>query len=229
MTEAARPLPGRLPGPRPAPTRTTGGATLALVPPRAATRASAPARRPIHVVVAVGMTAGLYAVALAGVATLQSASDLQLTADRAPTANAVAGLKSAHDAMEASLGTLNGAYTHAADGYAGIARGIVGHEEALARLGQQVQAAAGSAAALSVPVISLAPVRPVGPASTYGGPATRSAAAGGGTSAVSNGPAPAAAVAIPRPAPLPVVSVSAPVSAPAPVVHACTTASGKPC
>lgn len=219
MTEAARPLPGRLPGPRPAPTRTAGSAPLVLVPPTATTRAAAPARRPIHVVVAVGMTAGLYAISLAGVAALQSASDLQLATDRAPAAGAVAGLKSAHDAIEASLGTLNGAYAHAADGYQGIAKAIVGHEKALAALGQQVQAAAGSAAALSVPAISLAPVRPAGPVPAYSGPATRSVASAAG----SGGSAPAA------PAPLPVVSVSAPVSAPAPVVHACTTASGKPC
>ena len=233
MTEAARPLPARLPGPRPAPTRAAGGATTTLVPPTAATRAAAPARRPIHVVVAVGMTAGLYAISLAGVAALQSASDLQLATDRAPAANAVAGLKSAHDAIEASLGTLNGAYAHAADGYTGIAKAIVGHEQALAKLGQQVQAAAGSAAALSVPVISLAPVWPVGPTTASSGSATRSVApASGGGSAAVSAPAPAApaaAVAAPKPAPLPVVSVAPPVSAPAPVVHACTTASGKPC
>ncbi|HZL14751.1 MAG TPA: hypothetical protein VFC97_01450 [Verrucomicrobiae bacterium] len=228
MTEAARPLPGRLPGPRPAPTRTAGSASLGLVPPTAATRAAAPARRPIHVVVAVGMTAGLYAISLAGVAALQSASDLQLAADRAPAADAVAGLKSAHDAIEARLGTLNGAYAHAADVYQGIAKAIVGHEQALAALGQQVQAAAGAAAALSVPVISLAPAQSSGSASAYAGPATRSVApAAGSRGSVPAGPA--AAVSVPKPAPLPVVSVAAPVSAPAPVVHACTTASGKPC
>ncbi len=206
------------------------------MPPTAATRAVAPGRRPIHVVVAVGMTAGLYAISLAGVAALQSASDLKLAADRAPAADAVAGLKSAHDAIEASLGTLNGAYTHAADGYQGIAKAIVGHEQALAKLGQQVQSAAGWAAALSVPVISLAPVPPNASASGSGVPATRGAAPATRSAAAApaaGGPAPAAApaavVAVPAPAPLPVVSVSAPVSAPAPVVHACTTASGKPC
>ena len=231
MTEAALPLPGRLPGPRPAPTRTAGGASLGPVPPTAVTRAAAPARRPIHVVVAVGMTAGLYAISLAGVAALQSASDLQLAADRAPAADAVAGLKSAHDAIEASLGTLNGTYARAADAYQGIAKAIVGHEQALAALGQQVQAVAGSAAALSVPVISLAPAQSSGSASAYSGPATRSVApaAANAGSAPAAPAAPAAAVAVPKPAPLPVVSVAPPVSAPAPVVHACTTASGKPC
>ena len=237
MTEAARPLPGHLPGPRPAPTRTAGGGPLGLVRPAAATRAAAPGRRPIHVVVAVGMTAGLYAISLAGVATLQSASDARLAAGRAPAADAVAGLTSAHDALEASLGTLNDAYARAAGAYAGIAKAIVGHEQALAALGQQVQAAAGSAAALSVPAISLVVPRRSGSASTASAPTTRSVAHAAAPSA-GNAPAPAApvvpavpaaAVTVPKPAPLPVVSVSAPVSAPAPVVHACTTASGKPC
>ena len=228
MTEAIRTLPGRAPGARPAPAlgsrpvpaRTAGSATIGLVPPNAVARTAGSTRRPVHVVVAVGMTAGLYAISLAGVAMLQSASDLQLAADRAPAADAVAGLKSAHDAMEASLGTLSGAYAHAADGYKGIANGIVGHEQALAALGQQVQAAAGSAAALSVPVISLAPARPSGPASAYAPPGARS----GGPAAA----APVSSVSAPQPAPLPVVSVSAPVVS-KPAVNACTTASGKPC
>jgi hypothetical protein len=225
MTEAVRTLPGRapgarpvpMPGARPVPARTVGNATVGLVLPNAVARTAVATRRPVHVVVAVGMTAGLYAFSLAGVAMLQSASDLQLAADRAPAADAVAGLKSAHDAMEASLGTLSGAYAHAADGYKGIAQGIVGHEQALAALGQQVQAAAGSAAALSVPVISLAPA---GSASGYGGSGSRI-----------SGPAAAAPVSagsVPRQAPLPVVSVSAPVVS-KPAVNACTTASGKPC
>jgi hypothetical protein len=157
MTEAIRSLPGRAPGPRPATGQTAGVAAHRRVAPIAAPRAAVATRRPVPVVVAVGMTAGLYAISLAGVAMLQSASDLQLAADRAPAADAVAGLKSAHDAMEASLGTLSGAYAHAADGYKGIAKGIVGHEQALAALRQQVEAAAGSAAALSVPSLSRLP------------------------------------------------------------------------
>jgi hypothetical protein len=205
------------------------------VPPLAAARPAAPTRRPIHVVVAVGMTAGLYAISLAGVTALQSASDLQLAADRVPAADAVAGLKSAHDAMESSLGTLTGAYAHAADSYTGIAKGIVDHEKALAKLGQQVQAAAGWAAALSVPAVSIAP--PVSSGSSgSGAPVARSNGPEAGTSApAAANPAPAAAAAqapvvvAPKPPPLPVVSISPPVVSAPPPVHACTTASGKPC
>ena len=159
MTEPARAIPGGKPPAfraRPLPAR------LSIVPPLAAARPAAarPAaatRRPIHVVVAVGMTAGLYAVSLAGVTALQSATDAQLAADRAPAAGAVAQLKGTHDAMESGLARLAGAYTKAADGYRAITDGIAGHEQALTALEQQVRAAAGSVAALSVPSLARLP------------------------------------------------------------------------
>ena len=159
MTEPARAIPGGKPPAfraRPLPAR------LSIVPPLAAARPAAarPAaatRRPIHVVVAVGMTAGLYAVSLAGVTALQSATDAQLAADRAPAAGAVAQLRGTHDAMESGLARLAGAYTKAADGYRAITDGIAGHEQALTALEQQVKAAAGSAAALSVPSLARLP------------------------------------------------------------------------
>lgn len=208
-----RGLPGQAPG-RAAVERSPGATSLGVVPPTPAARPSPPVRRPVHVVVAVGMTAGLYALSLAGVTALQSAANAQLAADHAPAAGAVAGLKSAHDAMEASLGTLAGAYARAADGYRVIAKGITGHEQKLAALGQQVQAAAGSAAALSVPTLSLLP------------------SGSGGAGAGSRGSTPAVqvpGVSVQNLAPLPAVSGSAVSTGSRPVVNACTTASGKPC
>lgn len=162
MTESARATPGRdpraLPA-RPLPARPIGQHTLpdrpaTQVPSRAGTaRTPGTATRSP----AVGMTAGLYAVSLAGVTVLQSATDTQLAADRAPAAGAVAQLKSTHDAMEGSLDRLAGAYTKAADGYQAITDGIAWYEQALAALEQQVKAAAGSAAALSVPSLARLP------------------------------------------------------------------------
>lgn len=258
MTQPARALPPEdhlaLPaggsgpnGPGTRPSR-PGAPGLVLVPPLKAPRPPAPARRPVHVVVAVGMTAGLYAVSLAGVTSLQSAADAQLAADRAPAEGVVAQLKSTHDAMEDSLARFASAYTRAANGYQAIAKGIAGHEQALASLGHQVQAAAGSAAALSVPTITLptfsAPTlagggRPASGASgsaAGGGVRPRTAASAPSVSApgvsTPNVSAPgvsAASVPAPVLAPLPVVSNSAPVVNTPPVVNACTTASGKPC
>jgi hypothetical protein len=166
-------------------------------------------RRPIHVVVAVGITAGLYAVSLAGVSALQSATDMQLAAALAPAVNAATHLKGAHDAMEASLDRLAGAYLRAATGYQAISDGIAGHERSLAALRRRVEAAASSAAALSIPDLSQPAYRPAG-----------NAADGGQL---------APALAAPSLTRLPVVSGSVAAPASRPVVNACTTASGKPC
>lgn len=103
------------------------------------------------------MTAGLYAVALAGVTALQSAADTQLAAAHAPAVGAVAQLKSTHDAIESSLNNLAGTYTKAANGYQAISSGIAEHEQALAALRAQVSAATGSAAALSVSSLARLP------------------------------------------------------------------------
>ena len=54
------------------------------------------------------MTAGLYAVSLAGVASLQT-SGARLAADRAPAVDAVARLRQSHDALESRLAQLDGA------------------------------------------------------------------------------------------------------------------------
>lgn len=226
MTEPARAIPGADPRARPVhplPDRPAtqvsgragkpGTATLRVVPPLATARPATarPAtatRRPIHVVVAVGMTAGLYALSLAGVTALQSATDAQLAADRAPAAGAVAQLKSTHDAMESSLDRLAGVYTKAADGYQAIIEGIAGHEQALASLRKQVDAAAVAAAALSVQSL------------------TRPAAVSHGASV---GGSRTTALSAPSLARLPAVSSSAASAVSRPVANACTTASGKPC
>ena len=184
-------------------------AALTLVPPLVERRAVAATRRPIHVAVAVGVTASLYAVSLAGVTGLQSSADARLAADRAPAAGAVAQLRDTHDAMESSLDVLADAYTNAANGYRTIADGIAGHETALAALRKQVDAAAVSVDALSVPGLSR-------PAAAYPRPS-------GGTSRT------AAAASAPSLARLPAVPGSVAPPARRPVVNACTTASGKPC
>jgi hypothetical protein len=183
MTEAARPLaePGR-PGPdlHPGPglrsgvdprpgvrgtagigvrggaPRQAGGPFLTVVA-RRPVAASAGPRRPMHVAVAIGVTAGVYAISLAGVTGLQAASNAQLAADRAPAIDAVAQLKASHDALDAGLSKLDGAYTDAASRYSAITDQIAGHENDLSQLGSQVKAAEGSASTLTVPTVSRLP------------------------------------------------------------------------
>jgi hypothetical protein len=146
LPSAQRALPARPRTPPPA-----GERHLAVVPPRPVARPTAAGRRPVHVVVAVGFTAGLYAISLAGVTVLQTSTDAQLATDRAPAADAIERLRQSHDALESRLTQLDGAYATAADQYKAVTDGIAGHEKALDNLGKQVTKAAGSAAALSVP------------------------------------------------------------------------------
>ncbi len=126
---------------------------LTIVPPRARTAAGAPSRTPVHVAAALGISAGIYAVSLAGVTSLQAATNAQLATDRAPAAEAVAKLKATHDALDAGLARLDTAYAGAASSYSAITRQISDHEQALARLGTQVKMAEGSASSLAVPSV----------------------------------------------------------------------------
>ncbi len=124
---------------------------------RAGTRTAAPARRPVHVVVAIGVTAGLYAVSLAGVSALQAGTDARLAAERAPAAAAVDALRTSHDQAEAQLARLAAGFSGAAVTYRQIADDIAGHEAALGLLGTQVATVEGSAASLRVPTFSRLP------------------------------------------------------------------------
>jgi hypothetical protein len=127
--------------------------STAHVVPRAATAT----RRPVHVAVAVGMTAGLYAVSLAGVTALQHDTDARLAAERAPASAAVEALRSTHDALEADLVGLSAGYSGAAETYRVVADRIGAHESALTSLGTRVAAVEGSASSLRVPAVPRLP------------------------------------------------------------------------
>ena len=58
-------------------------------------------RRPIHLAVFLGLSAGAYAVSLAGVTALQSQSEASVLADRTPTVSAIAEISARNDALEA--------------------------------------------------------------------------------------------------------------------------------
>jgi hypothetical protein len=132
--------------------------TLTVVPePRVVARPAAATRRPVHVAVTVGVTAGLYAISLAGVTALQAGTDARLAAERAPAAAAVEALRSTHDQLEADLTRIEAGYDGASAAYGTIADAIAGHETALGQLGKRVAAVEGSAAALHVPSVASLP------------------------------------------------------------------------
>lgn len=109
------------------------------------------ARRPVHLAVLTGATAGVYAMTLAGVTGLQASTDARLAAARDPIVAAIAEQQVAHDHLEAAVEAADAAYAAAAARYAALLASLGEHEGALAALAAEVTAAEGSAATLVVP------------------------------------------------------------------------------
>lgn len=197
MTETpptARPVrPDASPAPRPAP-RTP-------VKPRV----KAEPRRPLHLAVAIGLSAGAYAVALAGVTALQSSSEQALVADRAPASNVIDQLRLEHSRLEARIARASAAYDEAVTAYGRAAGGLGSFEKKLGVLAQQVAIAQANAVS-----------------TTSSGSGQRASSGRAAPAAISSSGGNTAA-----PAPLPVIA-PAPPPAPPPV-QATTCASGKPC
>lgn len=120
-------------------------------------RVAAAPRRPAHVVIAVGMTAGVYAISLAGVTALQAGTDARLAAERAPAVAAAAALRASHDRAESDLAGISATYADAASAYQRVADEIASQEAALGTLGAAIAAVEGSAASLKVPTVSRLP------------------------------------------------------------------------
>lgn len=152
----------------------------ALADARVAARPATQARRPVHVAVALGVTAGIYAASLAGVTTLQAGADARLAAERAPAAAAADALTSSHDRAEAELARIAAGFSGEAGTYQQIADDIAGHEAELAFLGAQVAAIEGSAASLRVPTITRLPTVSSRTVSVSARPATNACTAASG-------------------------------------------------
>ena len=117
---------------------------LALVKAPATPRVEG--RRPIHLAVFIGLSAGAYAVSMAGVTALQAAT-VQTTSDGyAPTTDAIDLLKTQHDALEARLQAATDAYNTAAGTYGTVAGSLKAYEQQLQALAKQVSKTKGSAA-----------------------------------------------------------------------------------
>jgi hypothetical protein len=105
-------------------------------------------RRPVHLAVLVGVSAGAYAAALAGVTALQSATDARITAERAPAGHAVDVMAGDADELETSLDAATHAYTVAAGRYERLVPQLTGLETSLDALGKRVSKVTGAANAL---------------------------------------------------------------------------------
>ncbi len=102
-------------------------------------------RRPVHLAVVVGLSAGAYAVSLAGVTALQSTSDQQLMAANGPAADAVLTLQSEHDRLDDRLVAAASTYDAATVSYADISVQLAAMEKKLGTLATEVRRVQGSA------------------------------------------------------------------------------------
>ncbi len=107
---------------------------------------AAPRKAPLHVPIALGVTAGLYAVSLAGITALQSQADLAQAASRQPLADSVAGVARERAVLEHDLHATVDALNSASAAYGTAAEGTSSLEAAVAALAKQVVAATGAAA-----------------------------------------------------------------------------------
>lgn len=115
-------------------------------------------RRPAHLAVLLGASAGIYAVSLAGITALQSATDQTLIDERAPFGTATSTLAGGHDALETDLERAARAYGDAAAGYDRLGPRLDAMETSLDTLAGTVSQVSGAAKALpghvTLPVVT---------------------------------------------------------------------------
>lgn len=127
-------------------------------------------RRPLHVGVFLGLSAGAYALSLATVTALQAQSEASVMADRAPTSRAIVELAAQHDLLEADARDAGLLYERATGAYDRVGRTLGDVEAQLGTLARVVEAVDGAARALpdrvALPPVSRAITR-VGPPAVH--------------------------------------------------------------
>jgi hypothetical protein len=103
-------------------------------------------RRPVHLAVVVGLSAGAYAVSLAGVTAFQSTSDRDLVAANGPAADAVQTLQSEHNPLDDRLAVAASTDDAPTTAYADISNQLAAMEKKLGKLAVEVRKVQGSAA-----------------------------------------------------------------------------------
>ncbi len=105
-------------------------------------------RIPTHLAILVGVSAGSYAISLAGVTALQSAADARLHAQREPIRLAADSATAHHDALAVRVDQAAQHYEALASRYGSVADGLPGMEGDLGSLATRAAALADSAASL---------------------------------------------------------------------------------
>jgi len=123
MTEVLRPIGRTFPG-RTFPGRALPDLPTADVRPAVraiGARASAEVRRPYHLGVLLGVSAGAYAVSLAGVSFLQASTEAATAAVRAPALSAIDGMAADNDRLERVVAGIRERLATTGDGYGAAA------------------------------------------------------------------------------------------------------------
>jgi hypothetical protein len=109
-------------------------------------------RLPAHLGVLMGLSAGAYALCLAAVTGLQSLTESELAADRAPALETIRTVQQDHDRLEERLVAARSAYTAAAEAYRASGTGFAAMEARLSELSTLMTEINGTAAALPTSV-----------------------------------------------------------------------------
>jgi hypothetical protein len=115
-------------------------------------------RRPLHLAVLFGASTAIYAISMAGVASIQSTADRALGEKQAPADDAATRLSDGHDALETRLARAAAAYARAAAGYDALVTTLETTETSLADYAGRVESVSGAAKSLpsrvSMPSVS---------------------------------------------------------------------------
>jgi uncharacterized protein YlxW (UPF0749 family) len=106
------------------------------------------ARRPVHLAVLFGASAGLYAFSLAGVMALQSSTERATALDRAPVVADLDALEAANDRLTSGVDQASSAYDASSRSYDEITPRLGAAESRLAELAAAVADVQGAARAL---------------------------------------------------------------------------------
>jgi hypothetical protein len=105
-------------------------------------------RLPSHLAILIGISAGAYAVSLAGVTALQSGADARLRDDREPARLAAATVAADHAELEAAVESAARRYAALAERYQETGATVTGMEASLDELAVRAATLAESAASL---------------------------------------------------------------------------------
>lgn len=103
---------------------------------------------PAHLFVLIGVSAGVYAVSLAGVTGVQSAADAKVHAQREPIRLAADAARDQHDRLEAAVEAASQRYQELADRYASSGEWLTGMEGSLDTLASRAADLSESTASL---------------------------------------------------------------------------------